>query len=106
MNEISIILLIATLASVILFFFIINKKLSGGGKSEIKDGFEKMDRSFRDEIARNREESSKNAKSQREEVNESILKLGEQISSTIGEISKGQKNQLDIFAKQMNSLTQ
>ncbi len=106
MNEISIILLIATLASVILFFFIINKKLSGGGKSEIKDGFEKMDRSFRDEIARNREESSKNAKSQREEVNESILKLGEQISSTIGEISKGQKNQLDIFAKQMNTLTQ
>ncbi|MHB9041874.1 MAG: DNA recombination protein RmuC [Melioribacteraceae bacterium] len=84
----------------------INKKLSGGGKSEIKDGFEKMDRSFRDEIARNREESSKNAKSQREEVNESILKLGEQISSTIGEISKGQKNQLDIFAKQMNTLTQ
>jgi len=106
MNEISIILLIATLTTVIFFFFIINKKLSGGGKSEIKDGFEKMDRSFRDEIARNREESSKNAKSQREEVNESILKLGEQLSSTIGEISKGQKNQLDIFAKQMNSLTQ
>ncbi|MCX6170582.1 MAG: DNA recombination protein RmuC [Ignavibacteriales bacterium] len=106
MNEISIILAIVTLISVIIFFFIINKKLSTGGQSEIKDGFEKMDRSFRDEIARNREESSKNAKSQREEVNESILKLGEQISSTIGEISKGQKNQLDIFAKQMNSLTQ
>ncbi len=106
MNEILVILLIATLASVIFFFFIINKKLSGEGKDEIKDGFEKMDRSFRDEIARNREESSKNAKSQREEVNESILKLGEQLSSTIGEISKGQKNQLDIFAKQMNTLTQ
>lgn len=106
MNEILIILLLAILISVIIFFFMINKKLPTGGKSEIKDGFEKMDRSFRDEIARNREESSKNAKSQREEVNESILKLGEQLSSTIGEISKGQKNQLDIFAKQMNTLTQ
>ncbi len=106
MNEVLIILSIITLTSVIIFFFIINKKIPSGGQSEIMHGFEKMDRSFRDEIARNREESSKNAKSQREEVNESILKLGEQLSSTIGEISKGQKNQLDIFAKQMNTLTQ
>lgn len=84
-----------------------NKKLSSGGSDKIiKSEFEKMDRSFRDEIARNREESSKNAKAQRVEVNESILKLGEQISSTIGEISIGQKNQLELFAKQMNTLTQ
>jgi DNA recombination protein RmuC len=106
MNEILIVLSILTLLSVIIFFFAMNKKLSSVSGTVLKDGFEKMDRSFRDEIARNREESSKNAKSQREEVNESILKLGEQLSSTIGEISKGQKNQLDIFAKQMNTLTQ
>lgn len=106
MNEILIILSILTLLSVIIFFFVMNKKLSSVSGTVLKDEFEKMDRSFRDEIARNREESSKNAKAQREEVNESILKLGEQISSTIGEISKGQKNQLDIFAKQMNTLTQ
>jgi DNA recombination protein RmuC len=106
MNELLIVLSILTLISVIIFFFVMNKKLPSGSDAVLKDEFEKMDRSFRDEIARNREESSKNAKAQREEVNESILKLGEQISSTIGEISKGQKNQLDIFAKQMNTLTQ
>ena len=106
MNEILLALSILTLLALIIFIFMMNKKLSSGGDSVIKSEFEKMDRSFRDEIARNREESSKNAKAQREEVNESILKLGEQISSTIGEISKGQKNQLDIFAKQMSTLTQ
>jgi DNA recombination protein RmuC len=106
MNEILIVLSILILLSVFIFFLIMNKKLSAGSDTVLKDEFEKMDRSFRDEIARNREESSKNAKAQREEVNESIMKLGDQLSSTIGEISKGQKNQLDIFAKQMNTLTQ
>ncbi|MFA5806615.1 MAG: DNA recombination protein RmuC [Melioribacteraceae bacterium] len=106
MNEILIILSILTLLSVIIFFFVMNKKLSSVSGTVLKDEFEKMDRSFRDEIARNREESSKNAKAQREEINESIIKLGEQLSSTIGEISKGQKNQLDIFSKQLNTLTQ
>ena len=106
MNEILIVLSILTLFSVFIFFLVLNKKLSAGSDALLKDEFEKMDRSFRDEIARNREESSKNAKAQREEVNESVMKLGDQLSYTIGEISKGQKNQLDIFAKQMNTLTQ
>lgn len=106
MNEILIVLSILILLSVFIFFLVLNKKLSAGSDTLLKDEFEKMDRSFRDEIARNREESSKNAKAQREEVNESVMKLGDQLSSTIGEISKGQKNQLDIFAKQMNTLTQ
>ena len=106
MNETLIALSILTLMSVIISIILMLKKTSAGNDTLLKNEFEKMDRSFRDELTRNREESSKNAKSQRVEVNESVLKLGEQISSTIGEISKGQKNQLDIFAKQMNSLTQ
>jgi len=95
-----------TLISVIIFFFLANKKLSSGKDDILRSEFEKMDRSFRDEITRNREEFNKNAKAQREELSESMIKLGDQISSTIGEISKGQKNQLEIFAKQMNTLTQ
>ncbi len=106
MNEILLALSILILLSVIIFFFMMNKKLSTGNDTVLKSEFEKLDRSFRDEIARNREETSNNNKAQRVEVNESILKLGEQISNTIGEISKGQKNQLDLFAKQMNTLTQ
>lgn len=72
----------------------------------VKDELERIDRSFRDEFGRNRDESTRNSKSQREELNASVLKLGEQISSTIGEISKRQKDQLDIFTNQINSLTQ
>ena len=35
-----------------------------------------------------------------------MIKLGDQLSTTIGEISKRQKDQLDIFSKQLSSLTQ
>ncbi|MEW6701108.1 MAG: DNA recombination protein RmuC [Bacteroidota bacterium] len=106
MNEILFVLAVTTLIAVIVLFLMIRKNFPAGNEATLKDEFEKMDRSFRDEIARNREENSKNAKSQREELNESVLKLGERLSSTIVEISKGQKNQLDIFAGQLNTLTQ
>ncbi|MFA7229247.1 MAG: DNA recombination protein RmuC [Melioribacteraceae bacterium] len=106
MIEFQLVISIMTLISVIIFFFLANKKLSSGKDDILRSEFEKMDRSFRDEITRNREEFNKNAKAQREELSESMIKLGDQISSTIGEISKGQKNQLEIFAKQMNTLTQ
>ena len=66
----------------------------------------RIDKSFRDEFVRSREETSRSAKSQREELNVAVIKLGEQLSSTIGDISKRQKDQLDIFAKQLNNLTQ
>ncbi len=106
MNEYLLIILAATISSLALFYFLISKKISGGNENYFKNEFDKLDKLFRDEMGRNREEFSKNAKSQREELSESILKLGEQISGTVSEISKGQKNQLDIFAKQLNSLTQ
>lgn len=106
MNEILFAFAVITLIAVIILFLMIKKKFPAGNGAALKDEFEKMDRAFRDEIARNREETSKNAKSQREELNASVLKLGEQLSSTIVEISKGQKNQLDIFAGQLNTLTQ
>ena len=106
MIEILLALAALTLFVVIIFFFWVKNKLSENKLPGLENEFGKLDRSFRDEIARNREETSKNAKAQREELNDSVLKLGEQISSTIGEISKRQKDQLDIFAKQLNTLTQ
>jgi DNA recombination protein RmuC len=106
MIEFLLVLSIAILLAVVVTFSWIKKKLSEVKSTDFENELGKLDRSFRDEIARNREETSKNAKAQREELNISVLKLGEQISSTIGEVSKGQKNQLDIFAKQLNTLTQ
>ena len=106
MNELVIFGLILIALAIVVVFFILNKKLSLLGSGNNQDDFARLDKSFRDEIARTRDESSRNAKAQREELNESILKLGEQLTNTIGEISKRQKDQLDIFSKQINTLTQ
>jgi len=106
MNEIIVALAILTFIAVIITIILINKKSVPEGRFELAKEFERIDRTFRDEIGRSREENSRNAKAQREELNASVIKLGEQISSTIGEISKRQKDQLDIFTKQLNALTQ
>ncbi|MEW6193874.1 MAG: DNA recombination protein RmuC [Bacteroidota bacterium] len=106
MNELLVVVtLILSLLSVIILL-ILHKKISNSNMGNVKDELERIDRSVRDEFSRNRDESTRNSKSQREELNASVLKLGEQISSTIGEISKRQKDQLDIFTNQINSLTQ
>jgi DNA recombination protein RmuC len=106
MNEIIIVLGLLTFIAVIITIILVNKKSSPGDKVELTKEFERIDRTFREEIGRSREENSRSAKSQREELNASVIKLGEQISTTIGEISKRQKDQLDIFSKQLSSLTQ
>jgi DNA recombination protein RmuC len=106
MNEIIVALGILTLIAVIIAIILVNKRSPQDGGQELTKEFEKIERTFREEIGRSREENSRSAKSQREELNASVLKLGEQISTTIGEISKRQKDQLDIFTKQLNALIQ
>jgi DNA recombination protein RmuC len=106
MNEIIVVLAILTFITVIITIILVNKKSVPDGRFELAKEFERIDRTFRDEIGRSREENSRSAKAQREELNASVIKLGEQISTTIGEISKRQKDQLDIFTKQLNALTQ
>lgn len=106
MNEIIVALAILTFIAVIITIILVNKKSSSNSKLDLTNEFERIDRTFREEIGRSREENSRSAKAQREELNVSILKLGEQISSTIGEISKRQKDQLDIFSNKLNTLTQ
>jgi DNA recombination protein RmuC len=106
MNEIIVVLAILTFIAVIITIILINKKSAPDRRFELAKEFERIDRTFREEIGRSREENSRSAKAQREELNASVIKLGEQISTTIGEISKRQKDQLDIFTKQLNALTQ
>ncbi|KAF0151521.1 MAG: hypothetical protein FD143_1886 [Ignavibacteria bacterium] len=107
MNEIVLLGLALIALAIIIVFILLNKKISALiSNRNNQDEFLRLDKSFRDEIARSRNETANNSKAQREELNESILKLGDQLTNTIGEISKRQKDQLDIFSKQINTLTQ
>jgi DNA recombination protein RmuC len=72
----------------------------------IERGQERGEREFRDEVARNREESNAQARSLREELNASVQRLSDSVVQRITGLSGLQKQQLDGFAGQMNRLTE
>lgn len=86
MNEILITLSLIILTALIVLFFFVNKKLSAGDNSALINEFEKLDRSFRDEISRNRKETSDNAKSDRLELSNAIKLFGEQLNSQLTQL--------------------
>jgi len=63
-----------------------NKKLSSGDNSTLINEFEKLDRSFRDEISRNRKETSDNAKSDRLELSNAIKLFGDQLNNQLTQL--------------------
>jgi len=74
------------------------------------DAFEKnqerAERTFKDEIAKNREESALHAERGREELRHTLESFSESLFSRSAEIANLQKNQLDTFSNQLSALTQ
>lgn len=97
----------------IVFLLILLKKSSKNENFEITEElkknltelFERNEKVLKDEFSRNREESSTNDRSLREELNKSINNFSEQLFNRMGEVSKLQKDQLEIFANQLTKLT-
>ncbi|HKP39165.1 MAG TPA: DNA recombination protein RmuC [Pyrinomonadaceae bacterium] len=71
----------------------------------IEKGQEKVESSVKDEIARNRDESSSAATKARQELSASVTALADSNARRLMEIADGQKNQLDSFGKQLGGLT-
>jgi len=67
---------------------------------------EKIEKSLKDEIARNREESVNNSKLLREEMSGSIKAFSDSLLRNMTNIANLQKDQLDTFSKQLSTLTQ
>lgn len=63
-------------------------------------------RAISDEIARNREETSQSIRMSREEQGQSLKQFNDSVLARMAEIANLERNQLDIFARQMNQLTQ
>jgi DNA recombination protein RmuC len=103
MNEILIILIALTFLAVITAFFLLNKKLVHGNDETLKDEFIKLDRSFRDEIARNREETSKNSKSQREELSSVINSFSEQVNNQLTKLTQANEQKFDKLQEKVES---
>ncbi len=101
-------LLAVNVVTLIVFIF----RRAGVGRL-LKDRFadleknqERIERSFKEEIFRNREETGTLAQQSREELSRSVRVSGESLLSRMTEIAQLQKNQLDTFANQLAHLTQ
>lgn len=66
---------------------------------------ERNERLVNGEISKNREESTSSARQIREELNQSVRSFNDSVLARMAEIANLQRNQLDIFATQLGSLT-
>ena len=66
---------------------------------------ERQERVLRDELVRSREEALQSARQAREETAGAITSFGDSLLKRMSELAGMQKDQLDIFAGQLNNLT-
>lgn len=71
---------------------------------KIDSDLSKIDPLIREEFSRNRDENQKSFKDNREELNNSFKILGESLTKTVTDLSNAQKNQFEIFSKQLGDL--
>jgi DNA recombination protein RmuC len=102
-------LLCAVLIALVIALF---KKIAGlqnsaieGQLALIEKNQERTERNLREEISKNREESIVQARQAREELSGSLTLSFDSLLARISEVSNLQKNQLDIFANQLVTLT-
>ncbi len=77
-----------------------------GAMQGVERSYERLERSVREEIAKNREEASSGARQTREELASVLRGSNESLVGSMGEIGKMQKAQLDIFSERLDKLTQ
>jgi DNA recombination protein RmuC len=67
---------------------------------------ERTERSVREEIAKNREETGQSGKQQREEIAASLKNFNDSVLKAMSEIAGGQRQQLEAFALQLGKLAE
>jgi DNA recombination protein RmuC len=105
-------LLIAPLASLILLALVLARlsRIASSASLDVRIDalerqLERMERMLRDELARNREEAQESARRAREEGTSLVGALGDSLLKRMSELAGLQKNQLDIFAGLLETMT-
>ena len=105
-------LLIAPLASLILLALVLARlsRIASSASLDVRIDalerqLERMERMLRDELARNREEAQESARRAREEETSLVGALGDSLLKRMSELAGLQKNQLDIFAGLLKTMT-
>jgi DNA recombination protein RmuC len=113
MVESLLIILIVMVAGVLILSFVLLARNPNAKLSQLENklgSFEKTqertEKSLKEEIAQNREETSNNSKQLREEVGISLKSVGDSLVNQMMAIATLQKDQLETFSKQITNLTQ
>lgn len=105
------ILVLLLLNLAVCLFLIIRSYNSAGDREQkvrwevLEGSWQRMEQGFREELAKIREELHSGARSNREELQYSLKDFGQTLSGQVMQIAALQKNQLEIFAGQLQKLT-
>lgn len=110
MTDPFIIIVIIILAAVLLLVFLFSrllKKISGFDQElqNLEKNQQRTESIVKEEIAKNRTETSQNNQLSRQEMSNSLKSFGDSLLSRMAEIAGLQKNQLDTFSKQLSTQT-
>jgi len=105
-----IIFVLITLAAVLFLAFLFSrllKKISGFDQAlkNFEKNQQRTENITKEEIAKNRSETSQNNQLSRQEMSKSLKDFGDSLLARMAEIAGLQKNQLDTFAKQLSTQT-
>ncbi len=114
MLEVISLALLAAIFVIALFTLVLLKKKKEDGRIDellnslrdtIDSGNERSEKILKDEFTRNREEATRNAKSEREELSNSIKFFTDQLTGRMKDTAEAQEKQLKIFSDQLSTLT-
>jgi DNA recombination protein RmuC len=100
---------LSSVALLALLLYRLSRSVEGSGLESRIDSLERMlerqERMLREDLARNREEAQLSARQGREENSRAVSAFGDSLLKRMSELAGLQKDQLDIFAGQLKSLT-
>ncbi len=108
MTEIFLVIIILLLVVAISLLIILLRHRADSDLSPLRHRFDslekshdRIERSLRNDIAKNREEASSNARQAREEISNTLRAFGDSLQTRMTDIAGLQKNQLDVFSQQL-----
>ena len=112
MNDILLIVVVLLSILSIILLLILTKRKSGDSLSKIEDNFTSLEKrqeqtkqTIKDEITRNRQETSNSARKARGELSKSLKDSSDSLLQRMTENAGMQKGQLDSFSKQLGDMT-
>lgn len=103
MNEIYFLLILGSVIIILILIWLTYKKITGESQINIKDELSRVDKSFRDELSRNRDEISKVGKAQREELSNAIKLFGDQLFDQLSKLIQTNEQKFDKLQNRVES---